>query len=99
MWPRPVVAAEPFVAGRLLQRLEVADGADVVEPVVLAQRDPGGVVAAVLEPLEALEQQVLAGSLPDVSDDPAHAESSFKNAKGPAAPPGPSSGRSAELSS
>ena len=57
----------------LLQVLEVADGADVLEPVSLAERDPGGVVAAVLEPLETLDQELLALPRPDVSDDSAHA--------------------------
>ena len=60
-------------AGLPLQRLEIADDADVVESAVLAQREPGRVVAPVLETLEALEQQVFTGSLADVSDDPAHA--------------------------
>jgi hypothetical protein len=41
-------------AGDFLQLLKVAHRADVVEPVFLEQRDPGGVVAAVLEALETL---------------------------------------------
>ena len=98
MWPRPVVASGAVRAGLSLQRLEVADDADVVERAVLAQREPGRVVAPVLEPLEALEQQVFTGSLADVSDDPAHAETSLKNAKGPAATPALRRVRSAELS-
>jgi hypothetical protein len=36
---------------------EVADGADVVERVVLAKHDPGRVVAPILEALEAVEEQ------------------------------------------
>ena len=43
--------------GLPLQLLEVADGAEVVEPVRLEQREPRGVVAAVLEPLEPLERE------------------------------------------
>src|SRR5687768_3493365 len=76
---RPAGVAETVVrrgavrARGLLQVLEVADGAHVLEPVGFAQRDPGGVVAAVLEPLEAREQKLLALPRPDVSDDPAHA--------------------------
>ena len=98
---RPARVAEPVVglgavrARRLLQVLEVADRADVLEPVSLAERDPGGVVAAVLESLEALEQQLLALSRPDVSDDPAHASppsptlirNASENAEEPGAPP------------
>ena len=47
---RGVRAVRPGGSFRLR---EVADGADVVEAVVLEQRDPGRVVAAELEPLEA----------------------------------------------
>src|SRR4029078_7639509 len=57
-----------------LQRLEVADDPHVVELVVLPQRKTGRVVAAGLEALEPLQQEVLTGSLADVADDPAHAE-------------------------
>ncbi len=78
---RPARVAEPVVrvgavrAGRLDEVAEVADGADVVERVVLAQRDPGGVVAAVLEPAQSLEQKRLRLARPDVSDDSAHVRS------------------------
>ena len=75
---RPARVAEARRRGRAvrsgagLQVLERADGADVVEPVVLEERDPGGVVAAVLQALEAMEQERLALTRSDVSDDPAH---------------------------
>src|SRR5207253_11081840 len=59
-------------AGRRLEVRQVADRADIVEPTVLAQRDPGRVVAAVLEALEAAQQQVLRGPATDIPDDPAH---------------------------
>jgi hypothetical protein len=62
-----------------LEVLQVADGADVVEPVRLAERDPGRVVAAVLETLEPVEEQLLALPRPDVSDDPAHPRLLFPN--------------------
>src|SRR5207253_1813461 len=58
--------------GGALEIGEVADGADIFEPVALEQGDAGGVVAAKLEPLEAGDQQVLRRAAPDVSDDPAH---------------------------
>ena len=67
---RPARVAEPVVRrGPVRPRcvdevLEVADGAHVVEPVVLAQRDAGGVVAAVLEAAQPLEQQRLRLSVP-----------------------------------
>ena len=44
-----------------------------MERVVLEQRDPGRVVAAVLEALETGEEEVLALTRADVSDDPADA--------------------------
>ena len=73
VWPTPVVACEPFGPRDLLQVREVADRADVLEPVVFEERDPGRVVAAELEPLEAGDQQILGGAASDVTDDPAHA--------------------------
>ena len=72
VWPSPVVAVEPFVAGALLQIAERADGANVVETVSLEERDAGGVVAAVLQALEALEEERLALTRSDVSDYSAH---------------------------
>jgi hypothetical protein len=65
------------VPGGLLQDLEVADGADVVEPVALEECEAGAVVAAVLEPLEPVQKKFLGRPLPDVSDDPAHPEAPF----------------------
>src|SRR5918997_1227646 len=56
----------------LLQELEIADRPNVIESALLAQHDAGGVVAAVLQPLEPAEKERLALSGPDVSDDPAH---------------------------
>ena len=49
----------PVRPGAFLQVPERADGADVVEAVRLEKRDPGGVVAAVLEPLEPLYERGL----------------------------------------
>ena len=76
---RPAGVAEPgrrdgaVRAGGVLEHLEVTDRPHVVEPIVLAEGEPGGVVTAVLEPLEALEKEVLTRSPSDVPDDPAHA--------------------------
>ena len=64
--------ARPVGPRALLQVPKGADGADVVEAVRLEERDPGGVVAAVLEPLESLDEQGLALPRADVSDDSAH---------------------------
>ncbi len=57
---------------RILEELEVADRTDVLESVVRQQREARRVVAAVLEPLEAVEKERLTRARPDVSDDPAH---------------------------
>src|SRR5207244_58831 len=54
------------------QELKISDAADVLQPVVLEQRESGGVVTAVLQALEAAEQKLLASPLPHVADDPAH---------------------------
>src|SRR5262249_42732007 len=80
---RPPRVAEPgrrlgaVGAGRLLQRLEVAYGADVVEAVVLEHGEPCGVVAAVLEALEPAQKKGFRLPAADVSDDPAHPISPF----------------------
>src|SRR3954451_25183296 len=83
----PARMAEPGLrlravrAGLALQRLEGGDDAHVVELGVLAQREPGRLVAAALEPLETVQQEVFTVSLADVSDDPAHAETSLRTRK------------------
>ena len=65
---------EPFEPGGFLQLVEVSDGADVVEALVLDEAEPGRVIAAVLEPLEPLEQKLLRSPRAHVSDDPAHSK-------------------------
>ena len=70
-------------AGTLPQVLEVPDRARVGEAVRLEQRDPGGVIAPVLEALEAVQQEGLAFTRPDVSDDPAHLASFRPDAQCP----------------
>src|SRR5262249_41711939 len=75
---RPARMSEPVRgAGTVRPRggdevLEVADRADVVEPVLLAERETRGVVAAILEPAEPLQEERLGLARPHVSDDPAH---------------------------
>jgi hypothetical protein len=75
---RPARVAEPvrrFGAVRargLLQDLEVANRANVFEPVGFTQREARGVVAAVFEALQPLQEQRLRLSSSDISDDPAH---------------------------
>ena len=59
--PDPGGRIRAVPAGRRLELVEVADRADVFEAFVLEEGEPGRVVAAVLEPLEAAEQETLRG--------------------------------------
>ena len=56
---------------------EVADGARVAQPVAFEECDAGRVVPAILESLEAEQQEVLALSRPYISDDSTHWRFSF----------------------
>ena len=67
--------------GDLLQSLEIADGPDIVEAVLLEQREPGGVVASILEALEAAEEKTFRLPPADVSDDPAHPTFSLRSTR------------------
>ena len=75
---RPARVAETRRRGRasparaLLQVVEWADCAHVLEARALEERDACGVVSAVLQALEAMEEERLALTRSDVSDDPAH---------------------------
>ncbi len=60
-------------ADRLEQLVEVADSTHDVEPAGLDEGDAGGVVAAVLQASEAVEDDGLAGTTADVAYDAAHA--------------------------
>jgi hypothetical protein len=63
--------------GFRLQLIKVADRADVLQAPVLEQRYAGRVVASLLEPLEAVKEELLRRPRAHVSDDPAHVSSSF----------------------
>ena len=84
----------------VLQLAEVADGANLGELPVLDERQAGRVIAAVLEPLEAVQEDRLCDPGSDVSDDPAHrfelsptlSESPAKSTTSPASSPHPASG-------
>ena len=82
--PARVAEAGPrgraVVAGHLLQGLEVADRPNVLQPFVLEECEPGRVVAAVFEPLETAEEEMLRLPPPDISDDPAHLKLSLRSA-------------------
>jgi hypothetical protein len=59
-------------AGSVFQKLEIANGAHVLEAAGLTQRDASRVVTAILEALEAVQQQLFRSPATDVPDDPAH---------------------------
>ena len=71
VWASPVVAGCDAGADRVAQHRHLADPAGDVD-LAVDQADAGRVVAAVLEPLEPGEQQLLARPATDVSDDSAH---------------------------
>src|SRR5438105_3269255 len=64
-------------AGGRDQVVEGADRARVPQPRLLEERDAGGVVAAVLEALQPLQQQWHRRPVADISDDSAHPGASF----------------------
>src|SRR5205085_12314608 len=61
-----------IAAEHLLQRADLAGRAAALDPAVHDARDARGVVAAVLQPLEAFDEPFLDGSRPDDADDAAH---------------------------
>ena len=71
---RDAAAVLGLLGDRGAQVVEVADRAHAVDLAVVDDRDPGRVIAAVLELLESGDQQVEAGAPADVSDDSAHRE-------------------------
>src|SRR5207302_3168627 len=56
----------------LAQEGQVPDGPDRLDPVAVQQRHARGVIAAVLQPLEALEKELATRPVANVSNDPAH---------------------------
>src|SRR5262249_2444535 len=66
---RPLEA--PGLLELLLQHADAPDGAADVD-LAVEDRDPGRVVAPVLQALEALDQEGPGLLVPDVGDDPAH---------------------------
>ena len=94
VWPMPVVRralgerdgaplGRRALGQRVAQRIEVADRAHGVETALVQDRDARGVIAAVLELLQALEEDLLDGAVPDVADDPAHEEAILDGDAGP----------------
>ena len=70
--PQRAVEAVPLRED-LLQHADPADGADDVK-VAVDDRHARGVIAAVFEPLEALQQDPARGSVADVGDDSTHVD-------------------------
>ena len=65
------------------QLRQVADGAYRLETVLALDRDPGRVVAAVLEVLEAVEEDLLDRTVAHVADDSAHAARFYPRRRAP----------------
>ncbi len=81
VWARPIVASVSATATApssrrsataALRFARLPDRADGVDPPVIEQGETGGVVSAVLELLEARDQQVAAWPPAHISDDAAH---------------------------
>src|SRR5207253_2591968 len=66
-------ALADLLGDRVLQKLEVADRTYRLDLAVFDQRQAGGVVAAVLQALEACEQKLPTRTLAHISNDSAHA--------------------------
>ena len=72
VWPMPVVPASGCGGERPLEIGELALGAAALDPAVDQRRDPGAVVAAVLEPPQRVEQQRRRRLAAEDADDSAH---------------------------
>jgi hypothetical protein len=65
-------ALVPGLGDGRAQVREVADGTDRVDPAAIEQGEAGGVVSAVLELLEAGDEQIATRPPAHISDDAAH---------------------------
>ncbi len=80
---RPAGVADPGLAGQRIvdQKVgevdELAHGAPAVEPAVVHGRDPGGIVAAIFEPLQRLHEDRRDFMVPEHPDNTAHYSASF----------------------
>ena len=77
VWPIPKAPAMRLRAQALLEVLELAHGAPAVQLAVLHHGDARGVIAAVLEAAQALDDDRHRLPRSDVADDPAHSISPF----------------------
>ena len=72
VWPMPILPASGSFASRLSSACELAFGAAAAELAVIEGGDAGGVIAAVFEALERIDQVGRDRLAPENSDDPAH---------------------------
>jgi hypothetical protein len=97
--PAGVTDADAADNGRLgnggAQIHELAEPANHDEPAIAHDRDPGRVVAAVLEPGESADEDVARLTRADVSDDSTHAFCARGHPQGLSVPSRPRSGRRA----
>src|SRR5256885_1430886 len=66
------IAVDRTCRQSMLQLRNLAGSLAGLHTVAIHHRDAGGVVAAVLHPLQALEQEAGRGTVSDVSDNPTH---------------------------
>ena len=82
----PAGVTQPCRRGRLIDPSgfaelgEVAHRVDLGEPLtgLLQERKTRGIISAVLQTLETIQDEVFAGARPDVTDDAAHTSNPFK---------------------
>ncbi len=65
-------AAERFALQPCFERVQFAFGAATAEHAMIERRDAGGIVAAILETLECIDELTRDRLVSDNSDDPAH---------------------------
>ena len=71
VWPMPTVPASGSLREPLLQVLELAFGAPARQRAALQRRDAGGVVAAIFQALQRIDELARDRLTPENSNDPA----------------------------
>ncbi len=72
VWPMPASAGERFAAEPLFEIAQLAFGAAAFQMAVLDGRDAGGIVAAIFQPLQRIDQQRRDRLTAENSDNSAH---------------------------
>ena len=72
VWPMPIAPPSGCFGEKLLEILELAAGAPAAKTAVVEGGDPGGIIAAIFEPLQRVEKKPRDGTLPQNADNAAH---------------------------